>query len=342
VAAAFVATAFVATAFVATAFVATAFVAAAFVAAAFVAAVFVAAAFVAAAFVAAAFVVFAVVVVGFVVDVVCEGRVAVALAFGFAVGVVVAVAATAAAVVFRGFAMGRVLAGRFPSGNDRRPSRRGPRACYTGAMPTDVIASLQALLRNPSAPMAEVSALLDGADGAARQAALFSLSGREQQALYERAAASAPLTLDDLVPPGTPALTEVIHAGKNSLPVFREFEKRMCRPDDGSARIYGYNEGFTRAFIGPGYFVAYPTGLATDLDPGWASRGGVVVDYFQVPQTPVAAGWPKVVPNERGLQRFVFRGMRDYLRKVSRHASIGAAWRGEVNFNSWFVLCRGE
>jgi hypothetical protein len=319
--------------FVADAFVADAFVVA-FVAVAFVAVAFVAVAFVVAAFVVATFFDVAV-AFAFVVDVDVD--------FGFAVGVVVGVAAAAAAaVVFRGFAMGRVLAGRFPSGNDRRPSRQGPRACYTGPMSTDVTASLRALLRNPSAPMAEVSALLDGADGAARRDALFSLSGREQQALYERAAASAPLTLEDLVPKGVPALTPVIHAGKNSLPVFREFEKRMCRPDDGTARVYGYNEGFTRAFIGPGYFVAYPTGLATDLAPGWASRGGVVVDYFQVPQTPVVAGWPRVMPNERGLQRFVFRGMRDYLRKVSRHASIGAAWRGEVNFNSWFVLCRGE
>ena len=77
-----------------------------------------------------------------------------------------------------------------------------------------------------------------------------------------------------------------------------------------------------------------------DALPAWAERGGVVVDYFQVPDAAVAPGWPTVVDNSRGLQRFVFRGMRDYLRKVSTHASIGAAFQGEKNFNSWFVLCR--
>jgi hypothetical protein len=66
----------------------------------------------------------------------------------------------------------------------------------------------------------------------------------------------------------------------------------------------------------------------------------VVVDYFRVPDEAVAPGWPAVVENDVGLQRFVFRGMRDYLRRVSTHASIGAAFQGETAFNSWFVLCR--
>jgi hypothetical protein len=208
-----------------------------------------------------------------------------------------------------------------------------------GGMP-DVIASLHSLLANTAAPMADVSALLDNASADARRAALFSLSRSQQRALYERATASSTLTLDDLVPPGASALTPVVHAGKNSLPVFRDFEKHMCRPADGSARIFGFNEGFTRSLIGPGYFVAMPTGLATDGAPSWAGRGGVVVDYFQVPNTTVASGWPAVVDNSVGLQRFVYRGMRDYLRKVSTHASIGAAFQGERAFNSWFVLCR--
>ena len=202
----------------------------------------------------------------------------------------------------------------------------------------DVIASLHALLHNAAAPMADISSLLDSASADERRAALFSLSRAQQRALYERAAASPTLTIDDLVP--APALTPVVHAGKNSLPLFRSFEKHMCRPDDGSARIFGFNEGFTRPFIGPGYFVAMPTGLATDGAPTWAARGGIVVDYFQVPNTAVAAGWPVVVDNSVGLQRFVYRGMRDYLRKVSTHASIGAAFQGEREFNSWFVLCR--
>jgi hypothetical protein len=55
----------------------------------------------------------------------------------------------------------------------------------------------------------------------------------------------------------------------------------------------------------------------------------------------VAPGWPAVVDNGVGLQRFVFRGMRDDLRRVTTHASIGAAFQGENAFDSWFVLCPG-
>ena len=204
---------------------------------------------------------------------------------------------------------------------------------------TDVASALQSLLATATAPMADITALLDEASAADRRAALFSLSRPQQRALYERAAASPTLTIDDLLAGAAP-LTPVIQHGQNSLPLFRRFEKHMCRPDDGSARIFGFNEGATRPLIGPGYFVAVPTGLPTDGAPTWAARGGVVVDYFQVPTGAVAAGWPTVVDNGKGLQRFVYKGMRDYLRKVSTHASIGAAFQGEREFNSWFVLCR--
>lgn len=204
-----------------------------------------------------------------------------------------------------------------------------------------VAAQLAALLNDPSAPMSAISALLDDAAGPDRRAALFALSGKQQSALYDRAAQSPTLTLDDLVPATMAAKTEVVHAGHNTLPVFRAFEKRMCRAA-GVDALYGYNEGFTRRFIGPGYFVAVATGGPSDGAPSWRERGGVVVDYFRVPPASgaVVDGWPAVVPNEHGLQRFVFRGMRDYLRKVSTHASIGAAYQGEKSFNSWFVLVR--
>jgi len=207
-------------------------------------------------------------------------------------------------------------------------------------MSNTVATALRHLLRDPHAPMTAISSLLDEAGGDARKSALLSLSRTQQRALYERAAQSPPLTLDDLVPPSTPPLQPVVHHGINSLPAFRRFEKHMCRADDGSARLFGFNEGATRRFIGPGYFVATPTTGRPDALPVWAERGGVVVDYFLVPDAPVAAGWPAVVDNSRGLQRFVFRGMRDYLRRVSTHASIGAAFQGEKAFNSWFVLCR--
>ena len=202
----------------------------------------------------------------------------------------------------------------------------------------DVGASLQAFLRDEHVAMTDIASLLDDASPSVRREALFSLSRAQQRALYERAAQSPPLTLHDLVPTRSTRVS-VVHHGKNSLPLFRRFEKHMCRADDG-VRLFGFNEGFTRPFIGPGYFVATETGTAADASPSWRDRGGVVVDYFRVPDEAVAPGWPAVVENDVGLQRFVFRGMRDYLRRVSTHASIGAAFQGETAFNSWFVLCR--
>ncbi len=124
----------------------------------------------------------------------------------------------------------------------------------------------------------------------------------------------------------------MIHDGRNTLPVapaLRRFQKRFCRPGDGTAqRLFGYNEGPTRRFIGPGYFVAVPDG------------GGVVIDYFQVPDGPVVPGWPRVRPNSYGLQRFVFHQTRDLLRRVSRHVSIGAAYKRDRPLDHYFVLCR--
>ena len=68
----------------------------------------------------------------------------------------------------------------------------------------------------------------------------------------------------------------------------------------------------------------------------------MVVDYFMVPQGPVPEGWPKLRPNSRGLQMFVYNKMRDYMRRVSKHVSIGAAYRMEKRIMGYFVLCREE
>jgi len=68
--------------------------------------------------------------------------------------------------------------------------------------------------------------------------------------------------------------------------------------------------------------------------------GWVVIDYFQVPDGPVAEGWPQVVANDWRLQRFVYHQTRDFMRRVSRHVSIGAAFKRERPLDHYFVLCR--
>ena len=143
------------------------------------------------------------------------------------------------------------------------------------------------------------------------------------------------------VPDALPPLQAVNHQGRNTLPLpgqHRRFQKCFCRPQDRSERLFGYNDAPSRGLIGPGYFVA----IATAGQPDWEARGAIVVDYFQVPDAEVCADWPAVVPNTKGLQRFVYHRTRDFMRRVSEHVSIGAAYKGEKALDHYFTLCRRQ
>jgi hypothetical protein len=195
---------------------------------------------------------------------------------------------------------------------------------------TDLSAMIKS---NAKAP--DIAAHLDGIGHSGRLGEIYALTGHEQKQLYACAADSPPLTLDYFVPPGVPDATEVIHYGKNSQPAFREFQKRWCRQPGSSEQLCGYNETGVRRLIGPGYFVARPT------DGGGSDeRGAVVVDYYMVPEGGVPEGWPAIKPNNRGLQMFIYNKTRDYMRRVSEHVSIGAAYRQEARVMGYFVLCR--
>lgn len=185
-----------------------------------------------------------------------------------------------------------------------------------------------------------VARFLDALDEAGRLAALGSLTRADQRALWEKARESAPLALDHFVPGPMRPLQAVHHFGRNTLPLPRKhrlFEKRFVRPSTGEqGRLFGYNQAATLRLIGPGYFVAHATAGNRD----WEERGAIVIDYFMTPDGAVAPGWPPVVPNSVGLQRFVYKGTRDFMRGVSAHVSIGAAYKGEKALDHYFVLCR--
>lgn len=200
---------------------------------------------------------------------------------------------------------------------------------------------LPELLGNRSTRIADVADVLAPMDFPARRAALFGLDRTGQRNLYAVAAQAAPIALDAMVTADRAHRTEVRHHGRNTLPVpkaFKHFEKRFCRPDDGTPRLFGYNAGASVKWFGPGYFVAYEV----RDNPVWRAHGDVVVDYFQVPDGGVAETWPAVVPNERGLQRFVFAGTRDFLRSVIDGVTIGAAYKGERALDHYFVLVRED
>jgi len=194
-------------------------------------------------------------------------------------------------------------------------------------------------LINSDAAIEQIAEVLDAMSHQDRLAAMNVLGRAEQRRLFAKASTS--MTLEHFVPSDLADRAPVIHHGKNTLPLpkkHRLFQKRFCRPDGDASRLFGYNESPSRGLIGPGYFVAHDT----KSDASWAERGDIVVDYFLVPDGPVASGWPKVVPTSKGLQMFVYKGTRDFMRRVSAHVSIGAAYKGEKALDHYFVLTRED
>lgn len=205
---------------------------------------------------------------------------------------------------------------------------------------TDSGRSLKELLGAPDTTLASVASHLDALSHTARVEALATLGRSAQRRLYTLAKDAPPITRDHFVAPGKAPKTAVVHHGKNTLPIpgFTRFQKVFSLPEDGSPRLFGYNRGRSEGIVGPGYFVT----VDTAGNAAWAERGAVVVDYFQVPDGAVPAGWPRVRPNAEGLQYFVYNGTRDFMRKVSTHVSIGAAYKGERALDHYFTLCRED
>jgi hypothetical protein len=202
--------------------------------------------------------------------------------------------------------------------------------------------TLRQLIDDATTGIGAVAAYLDGMSPAERVGVTRGLDRATQRRLFLKAGDAPPVTLDDFVPRSVPPETPVAHDGRNTLHLpgkLRHFQKRFARPATAStqgARLFGYNASPFEYTIGPGFFVAVPTAGR----PEWEARGAVVVDYFQVPDGPVPAAWPPVVPNTKGLQRFVYHRTRDFMRRVSSHVTIGAAYREEKAMDHYFVLCR--
>jgi hypothetical protein len=161
---------------------------------------------------------------------------------------------------------------------------------------------------------------------------VLSIEPKEQRELWKLCEGQT-IDADHFVPPATGTLVEVIHHGRNSLPAHNFFQKRFTRAEEASSDLYGYNEQSWAWLTGPGYFVAHDT--ANEKEP----PGEYVIDYTRIPAKKVAS-WPKILPNDARLGRFVYAGTKDYMRRVSAHVSIGRAHRDGRPMNAWFVLCR--
>ena len=175
------------------------------------------------------------------------------------------------------------------------------------------------------------------------QAQVLTLSGAHQARLFEKAADSKNLSLEDFVPSSAADLKPVHHAGRNTIPTleyFQYFQKRFTRQLGAAEELIGYNHS-NAFFIKPGYFVAYET---KGMGLCWERRGGVVIDYHRVPEGEVPQRWPSVRPNGEGLQRLVYYQTRDFMRRVSEGVTIGLAAKedssGDRVLDFWFTLCR--
>ena len=188
------------------------------------------------------------------------------------------------------------------------------------------------LIKADTVDMDALEESLDAAGHGVRVDVLRQLTPKLQRHLFD-AAEGRVVTLAQVVPIGHTPLHEVIHEGQNTLPAFRHFQKRFCRPSskhkpEGREVLWGYNHQTMSAFTGPGYFVAYD-------DP---KRGEVCIDYRELP--PEKPGvWPDIISNKARLGRFVYAGMVDRLRRVSEHVTIGRAYKKKP-MSAWFALTR--
>ena len=146
--------------------------------------------------------------------------------------------------------------------------------------------------------------------------------GRGQiKALYALAGEGGPLDIDWFA--GEDGQI-IVHEGQNSLPAHTVFQKRFVR---WQGRVQGYNHQSWSGLTGPGHFLVRMDGP------------DVVIDYNGLPDSAPDV-FPKLVPNEKGVSRFVYGYTIDRMRRVSRDCTVGAAEKNGKRLGAYFVLTR--
>lgn len=188
-------------------------------------------------------------------------------------------------------------------------------------------------LLEPTVDIEQLAATLDGLDHEGRVQAMRAWNKKKMAAIFE-ACAGRDISIEHLVPPGVDEKVEVIHDLRNTLPLFSDAQKRFAKLGDGKPAVGGFNKqsGLARASE-PGYFVV------REGDGEHANE--LVIDYREVPSTRPAE-WPEIEPNQGPLNSLVWGGMVDYLRKVSRHVSMGQATKNGKPIGQYFALVRRD
>lgn len=188
------------------------------------------------------------------------------------------------------------------------------------------------VLIEPKIDLERLSEVLDGLGHEGRVHTTRTWTKKQMKALFEAAKGFRPIDFDFLVPSVGP-LVEVIHDGKNTLPLFTHFQKRFVKLEGEDLEVAGYNHQSMSPITGPGYF---------GVTKGEGEHEGeLVLDYTKVPKKKPDS-WPEIVPNEGGIAGIVNGGMVDYLRGLSSHVSIGVAYKDGKHRNQWFALVRRD
>jgi hypothetical protein len=188
-------------------------------------------------------------------------------------------------------------------------------------------------LLEPKIHLHRLTEILDGLGHEGRVHTVSTWEKHQYEAIYQAAKGYRRIDFDTVVPRTIGPLVEVIHDGHNTLPLFSRFQKRFIRTNDAEFPVVGYNHQSMQGFTGPGYFcVSAGTG---------EHDGELVLDHTRVPNVK-AATWPGIVKNEGGLAGIVNGGMVDYLRGLSSHVTIGAAFKNGKHRQLWFALVRRD
>jgi hypothetical protein len=183
----------------------------------------------------------------------------------------------------------------------------------------------------PKVDLERLARVMDDLGHEGRLHTIRTWGGNKLAKLFDAAQGFRRVTLDHFVPGGTPPMTQVLHEGKNSLPMFSHFRKLLCRPEGEENVLWGYNQNWHEPFSGHGYFVARPSDI----------EGEVVFDYGLLPKNKLSS-WPPLVDNSARLGRFIWVGLVDQMRGLSSHVSLGRVARGGRVTDNYFALCRRD
>jgi hypothetical protein len=203
----------------------------------------------------------------------------------------------------------------------------------TAVSPAHSSAASLAHLLDARVSAKEIESYLDELPVRERVRQVLSITGRGVARLYHAVADAPPLSLDELVPPATKGT--LIYEGRNSLPAFSRFQKRFLRLDGDQVIGYNHNPALVTFLTGPGYFWVRPP---SGEEP---HKNELFFDYTEAPPTE-PPGWPAFKSNDRGLSKFVYGNMKDYMRRVARGVVVGKAYRGGVDQKAYFSLSLPE